>query len=79
VLTYREIARAAAAARGTRCATVTIPMGVVRAAVWIAARLGERPGNLAQFFAEGLTRDAVGERYGGHYLDAYFRDLAGRR
>lgn len=79
VLTYRQIAELAAVALGRRCVTVTIPLRVVRAAVWVAARLGERPADLAQFFADGLTRDAIGERYGNRQLDAYFRELAAGR
>lgn len=76
VLTYGEIAQAAAAARGRRCVTVRVPRGALRAAVWLAGRFGERPANLAQFFAEGLAHDAIGERYGERHLDAYFRDVA---
>lgn len=79
VLTYRQIAELAAVALGRRCVTVTIPLRVVRAAAWIAARLGERPADLAQFFADGLTRDAIGERYGNRQLGAYFRELAAGR
>jgi uncharacterized protein YbjT (DUF2867 family) len=77
VLTYRAIADLACAALGRRCVTVAVPMRAVRAAVWFAAHLGERPRTLAQFFADGLTHDAVGERCGDHHLDAFFRDLAG--
>jgi hypothetical protein len=54
-------------------------MGAVRAAVWVATRLGERPADLAQFFEEGLTQDAIGERYGDHHIDAYFREVASTR
>jgi uncharacterized protein YbjT (DUF2867 family) len=79
VLTYREVAGLASAALGKRCVTVPAPMRAVRAAVWLAARLGERPATLAQFFADGLTHDAVGERCGDHHLDAFYRDLAGAR
>ncbi len=79
VLTYREIAHLASAAWGRRGVTVAIPMGAVRAALWVAIRLGERPADLARFFVEGLTRDATGERYGDHHLDAYFRETAGTR
>lgn len=77
VLTYREVADLAAAALGRRCVTLAVPMRAVRAAVWLAARLGERPATLAQFFADGLTHDAVGERCGDHHLEAFFGDLAG--
>lgn len=75
VLTYREIAQLASDALGKRCRTVTIPMAVVRAAVWIATRIGGRPANVAQFFADGLTQDGVGEPYGECHLAAYFREL----
>jgi uncharacterized protein YbjT (DUF2867 family) len=77
VLTYREIAELAATVLGKRCLAFAVPMRAVRAAVWLAARFGERPATLAQFFADGLTHDAVGERCGDHHLDAFFRDLAG--
>lgn len=76
ILTYPQIAQLAAAAYGKRTRTIAIPMTAVRAAIWVAARLGERPANLAQFFAEGLTRDAVGERFGDHHLEDYFRAMA---
>lgn len=76
VLTYREIAQLASAALGKHCRTFTVPMAAIRSAVWVAARIGERPANLAQFFAEGLTHDAVGERYGDHHIDAYFREIS---
>jgi len=77
VLTYREIADLASLALGRRCITFAVPTRAVRAAVWLANRLGERPATLAQFFADGLTRDAVGERCGDHHLEVFFRDLAG--
>lgn len=79
VLTYREIAQFASAALGKRRRTVTIPMRAVQAAVWIATRVGGRPANLAQFFADGLAQDAVGEQYGEHHIDTYFQDLATAR
>jgi uncharacterized protein YbjT (DUF2867 family) len=77
VLTYREIAELASAALGRRSRTVTVPPGALRAAVWVAGGLGVRPATLAEFFADGLTHDAVGERYGQRHLDAYFRDVSG--
>lgn len=76
VLTYREVARLAFAAVGKRSRTVTIPMTAVRAAVWAATRIGGRPAILAQFFADGIGHEAVGERYGTHHLDAYFSALS---
>lgn len=79
VLTYREIAERASAALGKRCHTVAIPMQAVRAVVWAATRIGGRPANLAQFFADGLAQDAVGERFGEHHIDAYFRDVSANR
>lgn len=76
VLTYRAVARLAFEALHRRPRIVEVPMPAIRAAVWVASRLGERPRDLAQFFAEGLTHDAVGERCGSHHLAAHFRDLA---
>ena len=79
VLTYREIAERASAALGKRCHTVAIPMQAVRAVVWAATRIGGRPANLAQFFADDLAQDAVGERFGERHIDAYFRDVSANR
>ncbi len=76
VFTYPEIGRLALAAAGRGTRMVTLPQGVLSAVVWVASRLGERPGDLAQFFAEGLTQDAVGERFGDHHLVDYFAELA---
>lgn len=77
VLTYRQIVDLAFAAAGGRTRTVTMPAKLLDGAVWVASRLGERPRDLATFFAEGLTRDAVGERYGSHHLSDHFASLLG--
>ena len=76
VLTYRAVARLAFEALHRRPRIVEVPMPVIRAAVWVASRVGERPRDLAQFFAEGLTHDAVGERCGSRHLGDHFRRLA---
>lgn len=76
VLTYSQVAHLASQALGKRCRTVTIPQSLLQASVWIASRLGDRPGNLAQFLAEGLTHDAIGERFGDHHISTYFQELA---
>jgi len=78
VLSYRKIAELAFAALSRRPRTITMPAGLLDGAVWVASRLGERPRDLATFFAEGLTRDAVGERYGTHRLADHFAELAHR-
>lgn len=78
VFTYAEIGRLALAAAGRAERMVTVPKGVLSAAVWVASRLGERPGDLARFFAEGLTQDAVGEPFGEHHLADHFAELASR-
>lgn len=75
VFTYREIAEIAIKASGHRARILTIPHGALSAAVWVASRLGERPRNLAEFFAEGLTHEAVGERSGTRHLADYFASL----
>lgn len=77
VLSYRKIAALAFAALGKKPRTITIPAGLLSGVVWVASRLGDRPRDLAVFFAEGLTRDAVGERYGTHRLADHFATLAG--
>ena len=79
VLTYPEIADLAFHALGRAPRTIIIPALVVHAAVWIASRLGERPRDLATFFADGLTHDAIGERYGDHHIADHFQQLAGPR
>ena len=76
VLTYPDMARLAFEALGKRPRLVRIPDPAITASVWLAARLGERPASLAQFFAEGLTHDAIGERVGTHRLGEHFRTLA---
>jgi hypothetical protein len=48
---------------------------VLTAAVWVAERIGGQPAVLAEFFAEGLTHSAIGERYGSRHLAAYFADV----
>lgn len=76
VFTYRAIAQLAASVVPRRTRTVVVPAGAVRTGVWVASRFGERAATLAQFFAEGLTHDAVGERFGDHHLADHFRALA---
>lgn len=77
VLTYRQIADLAFAAVGKKPRMVRVPNGVVHGAVWLASRLGERPRELASFFADGLTHDAIGERFGSHHLADYFAQFTG--
>lgn len=76
VFTYPEIGRLALAVAGRAERMVTLPKGVLTAVVWVASRVGDRPRDLAQFFAEGLTQDAVGERFGDHHLADHFAELA---
>lgn len=78
IFTYPEMATLAFEALGKKPRTVRIPDPAISASVWLASRLGERQASLAQFFAEGLTNDAVGERYGTHRLEDHFRDLAAK-
>jgi uncharacterized protein YbjT (DUF2867 family) len=76
VVTYPELADLAFRALGRKPRTITVPAAMVRGAVWAASRLGDRPRDLATFFADGLTHDAIGERYGGHHIADYFTELA---
>ncbi|MGZ8177895.1 SDR family oxidoreductase [Williamsia sp. SKLECPSW1] len=75
VFTYRDVAELAAAAVGKPCRMVELPMAAVRASVWLARRIGGRPANVAEFFAEGVTLDAIGDRHGDHHLSDHFRSL----
>jgi len=75
-LSYRQIAQVAFDALGKRPRTVVVPAAALRAMVWFAGRLGQRPADLAQFFADGLTLDADGKPYGTRHLADYFRALA---
>lgn len=76
VLTFPEIGRIAFRALDAKPRMVTVPTTAISGGVWLASRLGERPTSLATFFAEGLTRDTIGERFGSHHLRDYFDKLA---
>lgn len=76
VLTYPEMGRLAFQALGRKPRMATVPNKAIAAGVWLASRMGERPASLAQFFAEGLTHDAIGERNGSHRLGDHFQELA---
>ncbi len=76
VLTYREIAEGAFRALDKPARTLTAPQAVVTAGVAVASRVGRRPRDLAEFFSDGLTHEAIGERYGTHHLVEHFRTLA---
>lgn len=78
VLTYPDMARLAFEALGKRPRLLVIPDPAIAAAVWTASRLGERSASLAQFFAEGLTHDAIGERFGTHHLADHFRSMVAK-
>lgn len=76
VLTYPDMGRLAFQALGRKPRMATVPRSAITAGVWLASRMGERPTSLAQFFAEGLTHDAIGERHGSHRLADHFKELA---
>ncbi len=76
-LTYREVAQLAFDACGKAGRTVVIPSLLVRGAVSFASHLNRRSRDLLQFFADGLTQDAVGQKVGDHHLADYFRDFHG--
>lgn len=78
ILTYSDVAELAFAAVARSPHTVTLPHRVLRSGVWLASHLGQRPRDLAQFFADGLVRDAVGERVGDHHLAEHFRQISRR-
>ena len=76
VLTFDQVGGLAATAVGRPCRTIRIPEAAVTAGVWAARRLGGRTAVLAEFLSEGLTREAIGERWGEHRLDEFFRRSA---
>ncbi|MCX7543349.1 NAD(P)H-binding protein [Corynebacterium sp. P5848] len=76
VLTAREISQLAADATGTRPHTLRIPRRLLNGAVWTATRISERHGNLARFFAEAMTGDAVGRCTGTRHLSDWFQEIA---
>ncbi|MCK7636427.1 SDR family oxidoreductase [Corynebacterium pygosceleis] len=75
VLTAREVVRIAADAAGTDPCTLRIPRRLLDGMVWTAGRVSDRHGNLARFFAESMTRDAVGRCTGTRHLADWFADL----
>lgn len=79
VVTYPGLAELAFRALGRKPRTIVVPAAMVRGAVWAASRLGDRQRDLATFFADGLTDDAVGERYGDHHIADYYTELAAAR
>ncbi|MBI8988689.1 SDR family oxidoreductase [Corynebacterium meridianum] len=76
VLTARDVVRLAADAVGTEPLTLRIPGWVLDGAVWTATRISERHGNLARFFAEAMTGDAVGQCTGTHHLADWFAEVS---
>lgn len=74
VFTWRELAELAAAAVGRRCRIVTIPRTALAAGMWCARRVGGRTETWAEFFADGIRQDAIGEPFGEHQLGPYFRE-----
>ncbi len=76
VFTYPDMVRLAFQSQGRKPRMATVPASAITAGVWMASRLGERPASLARFFAEGLTHDAIGERFGTHRLADHIHALA---
>lgn len=76
VLTFDQVGRLAAAAVGKPCRMIRIPQAAVTAGVWAARRIGGRTAVLAEFLSEGLSHDAIGQRFGEHHLEEFFRGLA---
>lgn len=76
VLTYRQLADIAFDAAAKTPHTIAIPNGAMAAGVWLASHLGRHTRDLAQFFADGLTHDATGERHGTRRIAEYFREVS---
>lgn len=79
VFTHHGIAELAFETLGQSPRTVPVPNQVVTSGVWLASHLGQRPRDLAQFFADGLAHDAIGQRFGNHRLGEYFQQINPRK
>lgn len=79
IMTYRELEELAFAAVEATPRVLRLPDPVTAASVWLADRAGPRTGSLVRFFAEGLTRDAVGQTVGTRHLSDWFDEVAHQR
>ena len=73
--TYRELEELAFRIAGRRPHLLRLGPGVIRPLLWTADRSSPRIGNLARFFLESLTVDAVGTPTGEHRLGPYLESL----
>lgn len=74
--TYRELEQLVFRIAGRRPHILRVGTGTAHGIEWIADRGSPRLGNLARFFLESLTLDAVGEPIGDRHLEPYLRSLA---
>lgn len=72
ILSYREIAELAADAVNRPVRMLTVPRALASAGVAVASRLNRRSRDLAEFFDDGLTQEAIGQPFGTHHLKDHF-------
>lgn len=75
VFTYQAVADLAFKTIAKTQRTVTVSQPVVTSMVWMASHLGRRQRDLAQFFADGLSHDTIGQLHGNHRLEDYFEQI----
>lgn len=75
VFTYREILDLAASTLGRNPRDISVPRGILEVSSWIAPRVSSRAGNFADFFADMMTHDAVGEPTGTRTVGEFFADV----
>lgn len=75
VFTYHELLDQAACALGRNPRDISLPRGVLEVSSWIAPRVSPRAGNLADFFADMMTHDAVGEPTGIRTVGEFFAQV----
>lgn len=76
ILTYRELEELAFRIAGRRPRILRLGRRTAAAIQWAADRGSGRAGNLARFFLESLTLEAVGTPTGTRRLEPYLRTLA---
>lgn len=78
IFTYRELEELAFRVAGRQPHVLRVGPAATRPLLWVADRSSPRIGNLARFFLESLTVDAVGTPTGTHRLEPYLMSLEER-
>lgn len=76
ILTYRDILDLAASSLNRTPREISVSENALEIGTKLAPRVSKRAGNLAEFFTDMMTHDAVGERTGTHTVAQFFADQA---